>query len=474
MRVSSLLTVVLVALAACSSEGRVNFSTGPGGDTTLPNNPAPVATVTIAPQTPSLGTGASVQLSATMRDASGAVLTNRDVTWNSTSAAVASVSATGMVNALTAGSTNIRATSEGVTATMPMTVTTSSSGSVASITVSLGAASIGVGAAVQATATLRDAAGNVLTGRTVTWASSNTNVATVSSSGVVTGVAAGTAQITATNTVSGSANVTVTAPSGGAVPLVFASDFSTGLGNSQAAITDASKPIHWNDWHPDADQLYVVSAAGLGFPAGVNNVLRTRYMGYNSADVKTLSQWPEPVTGGSMYFRIYYRLDIPNSYGNLPSGGHHPIEPMPGACPFQWEYRIGTYTDGTMDWKVSLPTGDYVQRLNKFQTYRFEWAFKSRTSAGAYKFEIRVYDASGTQVASNSTFHRMNSTITLGQDNPDVPMGSDCIRSLTIGSNGPTGWETVGTTAADAFSYHSGVAMSQVGWIGAYVAGEHP
>ena len=474
MRLLSLVSAVLVGVAACSSEGRMNLSTNPGGDTTLPGNSNPVSTVAITPQTPSLGTGASVQLAATLRDAAGAVLTNRQVTWNSTDATVASVSTGGMVSALVAGTTSIQATSEGVTASMPLTVTQSSSGSVASVAVSLAAPSINVGSATQATATLRDAAGNVLTGRTVTWSSSNTGVATVSSSGVVSAVATGTAQITATSTVSGSATVTVTAPSNGAVPLIFASDFSTALGNSVNAVTDAAKAIHWNDYHPDADQLYVVSAAGMGFPTGIANVLRTRYMGINSADVKTLNQWPEPATGQSLYFRIYYRLDIPNSYGNLASGGHHPIEPVPGACPFQWEYRIGSNSNGTMDWKVSLPTGDYMLRLNKFQTYRFEWAFKNRNSSGAYKFEIRVYDGSGTQVGSNANFIRMNTNISLAADNPDVPMGTDCIRSLTIGSNGPSGWESVGTTAADAFSYLGGVAMSTAGWIGAFVAGEHP
>src|SRR5207249_3362503 len=44
---------------------------------------------------------------------------------------------------------------------------------------------------------LKDANQNVLTGRVVTWASGNTGVATVSSTGLVTGVAQGQATITA-------------------------------------------------------------------------------------------------------------------------------------------------------------------------------------------------------------------------------------------------------------------------------------
>jgi len=46
---------------------------------------------------------------------------------------------------------------------------------------------------------LTDAAGNVLTNRVVTWSSSNTQIAIVNQSGVVTGVRNGTVVITATS-----------------------------------------------------------------------------------------------------------------------------------------------------------------------------------------------------------------------------------------------------------------------------------
>jgi uncharacterized protein YjdB len=60
------------------------------------------------------------------------------------------------------------------------------------------------------TATLRDANGNTLTGRAVMWTSSNTNVATVSSTGVVTARDRGNVTITATSEgKSGTATVVV-------------------------------------------------------------------------------------------------------------------------------------------------------------------------------------------------------------------------------------------------------------------------
>jgi uncharacterized protein YjdB len=89
---------------------------------------------------------------------------------------------------------------------------------VATVSVSPASLSIAVGQTMQLTATPRDAAGHALTGRTVTWKTSNGTVATVSAAGLVTGVSAGTATITASSEgVSGAATSTMTAPgSGGA------------------------------------------------------------------------------------------------------------------------------------------------------------------------------------------------------------------------------------------------------------------
>ncbi|MEJ2207293.1 MAG: SUMF1/EgtB/PvdO family nonheme iron enzyme [Gemmatimonadota bacterium] len=71
---------------------------------------------------------------------------------------------------------------------------------VASVTVSPPSATVRVGSTQQFTVTLKDAEGNELTGRAVTWTSSNTSVATVgASTGLATGVAVGTATVTATS-----------------------------------------------------------------------------------------------------------------------------------------------------------------------------------------------------------------------------------------------------------------------------------
>src|SRR5205814_9304094 len=87
---------------------------------------------------------------------------------------------------------------------------------VSSVTVSPASASVSAGQTVQLTATPKDANGNPLSGRVVSWASSNTSAATVNGSGLVTGVAAGSATITATSEgQTGTAAITVTGPAPG-------------------------------------------------------------------------------------------------------------------------------------------------------------------------------------------------------------------------------------------------------------------
>lgn len=82
---------------------------------------------------------------------------------------------------------------------------------VATVTVAPAAPIVPVGTTVQLAATVKDAGGNVLTGRSVTWISSDPTIASVGTNGLVTGVAVGAVTITATSEgVNGTATVTVT------------------------------------------------------------------------------------------------------------------------------------------------------------------------------------------------------------------------------------------------------------------------
>lgn len=170
-------------------------SEGRSSSASITVNPVAVATLSVSPASANMTVGQTQQLSATAKDANDNILTGRTVTWTSSNTSVASVSNGGLVAAVGAGVVTITATCEGKTSSSSITV---SAVPVASVAVSPATASLTVGQTQQLAATPKDASGNALTGRAVTWTSSNVTVATVSSTGLVTAVAVGTATITAT------------------------------------------------------------------------------------------------------------------------------------------------------------------------------------------------------------------------------------------------------------------------------------
>ena len=173
--------------------------------------PTAVASVDVSPSAATLLQGTARVFAATPRASDGTAITGRTVTWLSSALGVANVTSSGLVTAVAPGTVTIAATVDGITGTATVTVQPPP---VAVVVVSptSGTGTVAAGASAQFAASPRDAAGNVLTGRVVTWTSSNTAVATVTSSGRVTGTNPGTATITATSEgVSGTVTVTVTA-----------------------------------------------------------------------------------------------------------------------------------------------------------------------------------------------------------------------------------------------------------------------
>ena len=147
----------------------------------------------------SIGVGALRQFTAygNYSDGSQQYLTQQ-ATWTSADTAIATVTPTmGLVTAVGAGTTNISATFNGITGSSSLTVIATA---LTAIGVTPSASwSLQVGATLQfsATAEYGDATITNITS-TSAWTSSAPTVATVSSTGLVTAVAAGTSTITAT------------------------------------------------------------------------------------------------------------------------------------------------------------------------------------------------------------------------------------------------------------------------------------
>lgn len=153
-------------------------------------------TVTLDKTSATIYTGKTVTLKATSND------TAKTVTYTTSNKAVATVSSTGVVKGVKAGTAVITANCGNATATCKVTVKTST------VKFTASAASVYTGKTVTVKATATPSA-------TVTYTTSNKAIATVSSTGVVKGIKAGTVTITATTStgLKTTCKVTVKAPS---------------------------------------------------------------------------------------------------------------------------------------------------------------------------------------------------------------------------------------------------------------------
>ena len=286
-----------------------------------------LTSVVISAPAQTLVAGQTLQLSASPRDQNNGVVT-AGMSWTSSSTSVASVSETGLVSGLAAGTVTITATASAggktVSASTQLTIVAPAPVLVlTSVSISAPSTSLVAGTTVQLSATPRDQNGNAITAA-VTWSSSAAAIATVNTTtGLITGVAAGTATITSsavagTVTVTSTVLLTVTAPP---VPLVLTSVPVTPATQSIAPGASASLVASPKDqngnpisatvtWSSSATSVATVSATGSvsGVSAGTATITATATAGgvtKTGTAIITVTTPPSPVlssvliTGGT-------------------------------------------------------------------------------------------------------------------------------------------------------------------------------
>ena len=193
--VSSDGTVTCKGVGACTITATADGKSGTSSVTFLK---VKVTSVTLSSTTivSNVNVGATTKITATVKPDNA---TDKTVTWKSSNTSVATVSSDGTVTCKGVGSCTITATADGVSGTCSITYNQEVI-HVESVTMSRSSAKVltaggsGVGS-IALTATVKP---DNATYKTVTWSSSNTSLATVSSSGVVVGKKEGTVVITAT------------------------------------------------------------------------------------------------------------------------------------------------------------------------------------------------------------------------------------------------------------------------------------
>ena len=176
----------LALLYACGGGGKDNPST----PYTPPANVA-VSSVSISTTSAELEIGKTLQLTATISPSNA---TDKSVSWTTSSATVATVTPTGLVSAKAEGTANITATCGGKSATCKVTVKKATV-PVTSVELELTDLTLKVGESTILIATIKP---DNATDKTITWASSKTDIATVENNGNVIAVKEGVASITAT------------------------------------------------------------------------------------------------------------------------------------------------------------------------------------------------------------------------------------------------------------------------------------
>jgi uncharacterized protein YjdB len=268
---SGLITAVAAggAVITATSEGRTAV-------VAVTVSAVPIASITVAPVNDTVVVSQTLQLTGVAKDAQGATLPGRQLAWTSSDATKATVSSTGLVTGVAPGAVTITAGAEGKSGTSSITIKPKPVGAVI---LSPAQVSVEVGATRQLTAQVTDEAGNVLTGRPVSFVSDNVSVATVSGSGLVTGVAVGTAKITATSEgKSGTADLAVTPVPVSTVEISpGTSDLTIGQSTTLAAVAKDAKGNVLTGrtvvWTSGAPTVATVSATGVVTAVGAGSAV---------------------------------------------------------------------------------------------------------------------------------------------------------------------------------------------------------
>jgi hypothetical protein len=298
------------------------------------------------------------------------------------------------------------ATQQGGTLADTAAVTVTAPVPVATVSVSPASASVMAGGTQQLTATLRDAGGNTLSGRSIGWSSSNASVATVNTSGLMSAITPGAATITATSEgQQGTSALTVTTPPPpgtawpnrpGALTRVLANRAfgsnaasddpaagawtvyeQSGVFESNSSTEPVSPPSAFHSRLPASDNggagdnLVATIALGREWYVGYTTRVPVGFMGHSSGKIKQVwvGSYPDSYLlsldgsgAGGLYFRVTIETMANGSnanFGNapLPNDGqwhtveYHVTQPASNGG----TGRIRLWLDGVLRSDVSVP-----------------------------------------------------------------------------------------------------------------------
>ena len=246
--------------------------------------------------------GDTTTVTATGVDRRGYDIVSPTFVWSSSATNVATVSAAGLVTSVADGSATLTAVSDSITRVVAVEV--GQRASIISMSDTL-LTYTSVSGTAQLSAVVKDQAGTVMGSAPVTWASSDTTVATVSSTGLMTVKGSGAASVTATSDQAvGSTAVSV-----------YYNFASVSAGNEHStAISTTGKLYAWG----------ANRSGQIGIAAGASDAANRR-------------RSPEVVTGGL-------------TWASVSGGAFHSVGITTGGDAYAWGLRKGANIGGFNDW----------------------------------------------------------------------------------------------------------------------------
>ncbi|MEP7000079.1 MAG: Ig-like domain-containing protein [bacterium] len=184
-------TAVIAFFAACGGDTPV----APPKDTVVVVVPPPPSVASITIVGPGrLTVGRTAIITATPVTSAGVTVTGKTVAFSTSNGAAVTVAADGTIKAVAPGTAIISATVDSIVSTLTVI---SSDASLFTLTLTGPANPMVLGGTAQLTASGKDSSNTAVAIRSITYASSNPNIVSVSPTGLVTALALGTATITA-------------------------------------------------------------------------------------------------------------------------------------------------------------------------------------------------------------------------------------------------------------------------------------
>ena len=297
-----LFTIALAGFSivlGCGGNGPNNGSNGPA-----------LTSISVTAASGSIVVNQTVQMTATgtYSDHTKMDLTN-SVSWSSSSTSLATISASGVLTAISNGKVSITATMNSVSGSSQVTIAPA----LVSIAITPSRASIARETALQFTATgsYTDNSMQNITA-SVNWSSSNTSVATVSNTsptkGLVQGVSAGTVTISATSgSISGTTSLTVTsatatslaiAPTNASLALDVSQQFTATATFSDGTSQDVTNVVSWSSRNSSIATITVsglATAKNLGttnIAAAFESTSASTSLTVNASNLKSISIAP--------------------------------------------------------------------------------------------------------------------------------------------------------------------------------------